>query len=87
MPDGAAYQAESVIEFAATDIGATWLAEVGWWSAAGGGFRPRVVRAKAGEPTGFVNAPVEDLALWAWTRGASSRSRVNAQRSALCRPC
>jgi hypothetical protein len=29
------------------------------------------VRASAGEPTTTVRAPIDDLALWAWTRGGA----------------
>jgi hypothetical protein len=29
------------------------------------------VRAQAGAPTATVRAPVEDLALWTWTRGGT----------------
>ena len=71
MPDGATYQTNSIVEFVATDAGTRWLVEVGSWTAASGEAAPRTVRATAGKPTARVDAPVEDLALWAWTRGGS----------------
>jgi uncharacterized protein (TIGR03083 family) len=74
MPDDAAYQARSVVEFVASDTDQRWLVEVGSWSRTAEesgtpGTAPRAVRATVGEPTATVRAPVADLALWAWTRG------------------
>jgi len=63
-PDGAGYQARAVVEFVPTDVERHWLVEVGE-STVG----PRALRATAGEPTATVRAPVDALALWAWTRG------------------
>jgi uncharacterized protein (TIGR03083 family) len=76
MPDGATYRPHGVVEFVATDAGARWLVEVGSWTAptqeAGQAVdAPRAVRAAAGEATAVVSGPVEDLALWAWTRGGT----------------
>lgn len=65
-PDGAGYQARTVVEFAATDVDRRWLVEVGQSK-----FGPRALRATAGEPTATVHAPVGDLALWTWTRGGA----------------
>jgi uncharacterized protein (TIGR03083 family) len=65
-PDGASYEPAAVVEFIATDIDRRWLVEVGQ-STVG----PRAQRATVGEPTATVNAPVGDLALWAWTRGGA----------------
>jgi uncharacterized protein (TIGR03083 family) len=64
--DGAGYQARAVVEFVPTDMDRHWLVEVGQ-SAVG----PRALRATAGEPTATVRAPIEALALWAWTRGGT----------------
>jgi hypothetical protein len=62
------------VEFLATDTGQHWLVEVGSWTAPGGdGDGPLATRAPAGDPTATVAAPVVDLALWAWTRGAGAR--------------
>jgi uncharacterized protein (TIGR03083 family) len=74
-PDESTYRAEGVVEFLATDTSERWLVEVGSWTAAapepgGNGDVPMAVRATAGDATATVMAPVEDLALWAWTRGA-----------------
>jgi len=64
--DGAGYEPRAVVEFVASDTGQRWPVEVGATSE-----WPRAVRATAGVPTATVNAPVADLALWAWTRGGS----------------
>jgi uncharacterized protein (TIGR03083 family) len=73
-PDEATYRAKCVVEFLATDTGRHWLVEVGSWTAPGGdGDGPLATRAPAGDPTATVAAPVVDLALWAWTRGAGAR--------------
>jgi uncharacterized protein (TIGR03083 family) len=71
MPDGATYRIDSVVELVATDTDARWLVEVGSWTVPTGEAGPRAARAKAGQPTASVTAPVEDLALWAWTRGGT----------------
>ena len=74
MPDGAEYLPRSVVEFVATDTDAKWLVELGCWVMQESGQSvetPRAVRASAGEPTAVVSAPVEDLALWTWTRGGT----------------
>lgn len=76
MPKAASYRAHSVVEFLATDIGETWLVEVGNWSvpATDDGSTttgPRARRSTVGEPTATVSAPVEELALWSWTRGGT----------------
>jgi hypothetical protein len=73
-PDEATYRAQCVVEFLATDTSERWLVEVGSWTAPDGdGKGPMATRATAGEPTATVAAPVVDLALWAWTRGAGAR--------------
>ena len=61
----------SVVEFVATDTGARWHVDVGSWTAPTGASGPRATRGRAGEPAAVVTGPVEDLALWAWTRGGS----------------
>lgn len=71
MPDGADYRADCLVELVATDTDARWRVEVGWWTASPGWAGPRAARATAGDPTAVVTAPVEDLALWAWTRGGT----------------
>jgi uncharacterized protein (TIGR03083 family) len=71
-PDGATYEAASVVEFVASDTGQRWLVEVGGWSSLDGS-GPLATRATDGEPTATVTAPVVDLALWAWTRGGEVR--------------
>lgn len=73
-PGAATYEATSVVEFVASDTGQRWLVEVGSWTAPDGDDSgPMATRATAGEPTATVTAPVVDLALWAWTRGAGAR--------------
>ena len=72
MPDGATYEAASVVEFVASDTGQRWLVEVGGWNSPDGS-GPMATRATAGEPTATVTAPVTDLALWAWTRGGEAQ--------------
>jgi uncharacterized protein (TIGR03083 family) len=74
MPAGATYEARAVVELVAADTGESWLVEVGSWTGPPGESgaavdAPRAVRATGGEPTATVQAPVVDLALWAWTRG------------------
>lgn len=64
--DGAGYQPLAVVEFVATDVDRRWRVEVGQSA-----FGPRALRATAGEPTATVRAPVDALALWAWTRGGA----------------
>jgi uncharacterized protein (TIGR03083 family) len=71
-PDSATYRATSVVEFVASDTGQRWLVEVGSWTD-GDDSGPMATRATDGEPTTTVTAPVVDLALWAWTRGAEAR--------------
>lgn len=71
MPDGATGQSGGVVGFVASDAGANWLVDVGSWTAPTGESAPRATRADAGEPTAVVTAAVDDLALWAWTRGGS----------------
>ena len=77
-PDEATYRAQCVVEFLATDTSERWLVEFGSWTAGaqepgGDGGAPMAVRATAGDATATVTAPVEDLALWVWTRGAGAR--------------
>jgi hypothetical protein len=68
----------------ATDTDARWLVEVGSWTVPSGKTGPRAARAKAGEPTAVVTAPVGGLALWAWTRGGTvDISGQQAARDAL----
>lgn len=84
MPNGASFLARCVVELVATDADARWLVEVGSWTASTGESAPRAARAIAGEPTAVVTAPVEDLALWAWTRGGTvDISGEPASREAL----
>ena len=71
MPDDASARSGSVVEFVATDTGARWRVDVGSWTAPTGASGARATRAGAGEPAAVVTGPVEDLALWAWTRGGS----------------
>jgi hypothetical protein len=71
MPGGAAFRADCNVELVASDTDARWLVEVGSWTVATGDAAPSAVRASSGEPTAVVTAPVEDLALWAWTRGGT----------------
>jgi uncharacterized protein (TIGR03083 family) len=66
LPEGASYTAQAVIEFVATDVDRRWLVEVGHAND-----RPRAIRATAGQPIATVRGPVDDLALWAWTRGGA----------------
>lgn len=72
MPDGATYSPLCTVEFMATDIGRSWLVDMGRWSGddqEGGG--ARAVRATDGAPTATAVGSVGELALWAWTRGGS----------------
>ncbi|WP_123024980.1 maleylpyruvate isomerase family mycothiol-dependent enzyme [Mycolicibacterium stellerae] len=71
MPGGATYRVDSVIELVANGTEARWLVEIGSWTASNGETAPRAARATAGEPTAVVTGSVEDLALWAWTRGGT----------------
>ena len=77
MPEWADYQPQTVVEFVAIDTGRRWLLEVGHWTGTGPESgkpfdEPRAVRAGQGaEPAVTVSAPVEDLALWSWTRGGT----------------
>lgn len=71
-PEGATYDATSVVELVASDSGQRWLVEVGGWSSPDGS-GPLATRATEGEPTATVTAPVVDLALWAWTRGGEAQ--------------
>jgi len=70
-PDDATYRAKCVVEFVASDTDQRWLVEVGGWTTPGGD-GPLATRATDGDPTATVTAPVVDLALWAWTRGAAA---------------
>ena len=84
MPDGATYRVDSVVELVATDTDARWLVEVGSWTLPSGDAAPRAARATAGEPTFVVTGSVQDLALWAWTRGGTvDVSGEPASRDAL----
>ncbi len=80
MPDWAAYEPLTIAEFVAADTGQRWLAEIGHWVGTGPESgkpfdMPRAVRGPAGsEPRVTVTAPVQDLALWAWTRGGTVRT-------------
>lgn len=71
MPEHASAQPGAVVEFVASDTGTRWLVDVGSWSVPSGKSAPRATRAGDGEPTAVVTAPVNDLALWTWTRGGS----------------
>lgn len=77
LPDWGTYQPRAVVRLEAADTGRDWLVEVGHWTGTGpeSGRQvdtPRAVPAPVGaEPLGVVRAPVEDLALWAWTRGGT----------------
>ncbi len=84
MPEGATYRADGVVELVATDTGAQWLVEVGAWTAPSGKSAPRAARAQVGDPSTVVTGPVQDLALWAWTRGGTvGISGEPASRDAL----
>jgi uncharacterized protein (TIGR03083 family) len=73
-PEGATYEATAVVEFVASDTGQRWLVEVGSWASPDGeNSGPMATRPTAGEPTATVTAPIVDLALWAWTRGAEAQ--------------
>lgn len=75
-PDWAQYEATAVVELVARDTAQRWLVEVGHWFGtgpeSGNEFdEPRAVRAKNGaKPTATVTGTLQDLALWAWTRGS-----------------
>jgi hypothetical protein len=73
MPDDATYRGQAVVEFVATDTDQNWLVEVGSWTGTDDG-GPRAVRAQGGVPAATVRAPVEELALWTWTRGGSGQT-------------
>src|SRR6478735_6224241 len=77
-PDDVELTAQCVAEFTATDTRDRWLVDFGYWTAASeSGERtpvPVASRATAGDPTVTVTAPVEDLALWTWTRGGTART-------------
>src|SRR6185312_3658374 len=84
MPEGATYRADGVVELVATDTGAQWLVEVGAWTAPSGKSAPRAAPAQVGDPSTVVTGPVQDLALWAWTRGGTvGISGEPASRDAL----
>jgi len=71
-PEGATYEAQSVVELVATDTGQRWLVQLGRLVGESDGKRfdlPRAGRAESGTPLATVSAPAHDLALWAWTRG------------------
>jgi uncharacterized protein (TIGR03083 family) len=83
MPDWATYENLAVAEFVATDTGQRWSVQIGHWTGTGpeSGKQfdvPRAVRADGGEPTVTVSAPVQDLALWAWTRGGTVQTTGDA---------
>jgi hypothetical protein len=71
MPEDASARPGTVAEFVATDTDARWRVDVGEWTAPTEGSGARATRGGATEPSVVVAAPVEDLALWAWTRGGS----------------
>ena len=77
MPDWADYESLTTVALVATDTGQGWLLDVGHWTGtgpqSGKAFdEPRAVRAGDGaEPAVTVTGPVQDLALWAWTRGGT----------------
>lgn len=78
MPEWASYEPLAVAEFVASDTGQRWRVEIGHWTGTGpeSGKQfdvPRAVRsATDSPPTVTVTAAVEDLALWAWTRGGAA---------------
>jgi uncharacterized protein (TIGR03083 family) len=65
------YRADGVVELVATDTEARWLVEVGAWTAPSGKSAPRAARAQVGDPSTVVTGSMQDLALWAWTRGGA----------------
>lgn len=82
LPDGAPYEPLALARLTATDTGDRWLIEVGHWTftdpKSGEQYdEPRAIRATEEDastrtlPTAAVQAPVVDLALWAWNRGGS----------------
>lgn len=77
MADWATYQPRAVVEFVASDTGQRWLVEVGHWFGTGPQSgkefdEPRAVRAPDDAvAVATVVGPVQDLALWAWSRGGT----------------
>jgi uncharacterized protein (TIGR03083 family) len=77
MPVWASYERQAIVEFMASDTGQRWLVEVGHWFGTGPESgkefdEPRAVRAgDDAVPVATVTGPVQDLALWAWTRGGT----------------
>lgn len=79
MPDWAVYEPLTVAEIRATDCDYVCLVEVGHWTGTGPQSGKafdmwRAVRAQPdATPAVTVAGPVQDLALWAWTRGGQVR--------------
>ena len=76
LPEWATYEALAVVEFVVSGTGQRWLVEVGHWTGTSPHSNetfdlPRAGRAGAtAEPAAVVTGTVEELALWAWNRGA-----------------
>ena len=73
-PPDATYEPQSVVELVATDSDDRWLVQLGHITGEhewlGGVFDvPAAKRADGGEPLASVRGTLNDLALWAWTRG------------------
>lgn len=89
IPDWAEQESKAVTEFVASDTGDRWLVDVGrWWGTgpqSGNEFDVTcAVRASEGaEPTGTVSGPVEQLALWAWSRGPFDSVAVEGSPDAV----
>ncbi|MHA3022061.1 maleylpyruvate isomerase family mycothiol-dependent enzyme [Mycobacterium sp. BMJ-28] len=71
LPAGARDEPSAVAEFVASDVDRSWLVDVRRWTAASGASGCYARRAAAGRADVTVTGPVQDLALWAWTRGGS----------------
>ena len=77
MPDWAEFEPLTTVELVASDTGQRWLVDVGHWTGtgpqSGKAFdEPRGVRAgENARAVVTVTGPVQDLALWAWTRGGT----------------
>lgn len=79
MPDWATYEPLVTAAFDATDTGQSWTVEIGHWYGvgpeSGNEFdEPRAVRGTGTATAVTVAASVEQLALWAWTRGGRVRT-------------
>ena len=89
IPDWSEQESKAVVELVASDTGDRWLIDIGhWWGTgpeSGNEFDvPCAVRAPDdAEPTGTVTGPVEQLALWAWSRAPFDTVSVEGSEEAL----